>query len=118
MLTFEEAQIALDDIADALPSEIFKGLNGSYVLTDETIFDNNGLCILGQYHVEPYGLGRYITVHYGSILEAYGDISPRRFRRELKNILHHELTHHLENLAGDRSLEIQDELDKRNFFAH
>ncbi|MCL2355978.1 MAG: hypothetical protein FWC70_02305 [Defluviitaleaceae bacterium] len=112
MLTFEEAQIALDEIADALPPAIFDRLNGGYVLTEEALFDADGLVILGQYHREPQGLGRYITVHYGSMVEVYGNFSPKSFRRELKRVLHHELTHHLEDLAGDKSLEIQDEIDK------
>ncbi|MCL1844922.1 MAG: hypothetical protein FWF77_03365 [Defluviitaleaceae bacterium] len=111
-MTFEEAEIALDEIADALPEEIFSGLNGGYVLTEERLFDSNGLVILGQYHREPHGLGRYITVNYGSLVEVFGYYSPRRFRRELKRVLHHELIHHLEDLAGDKSLEIQDEIDK------
>ena len=112
MLTFEESQIALDEIAAALPPEIFVGLNGGYVLTEETLFDAGGLVILGQYHREPLGLGRYITVHYGSLCEVYDYLSPQHFRDELKRVLHHELTHHLEDLAGDKSLEIQDEIDK------
>ncbi|MCL1878562.1 MAG: hypothetical protein FWF80_06865 [Defluviitaleaceae bacterium] len=111
MLSFEDAAIALDEIADALPPEIFDGLNGGYVLTEQRLYDENGLIILGQYHREPHGLGRYITVHYGSMVEVYG-YSPQKFRRELKRVLHHELTHHLEDLAGDKSLEIQDEIDK------
>jgi hypothetical protein len=115
MLTFEEAQIALDEIADALPQAIFAGLNGGYVLTDETMVDNDGLYILGQYHVEPLGLGRYVTVHYGSICEIYGYLSPRGFRDKLKHVLHHELTHHLESLAGDRSLEVQDAVDRARY---
>jgi len=115
MLSFEEAQIALDEIACALPQAIFDGLNGGYVLTHETVKDKNGLYILGLYHVEPRGLGRYVTVHYGSIAELYGYLSPRRFKEKLKYVLHHELTHHLESLAGDRSLEVQDSIDKARF---
>jgi hypothetical protein len=114
-LSFEEAQLALDEIACALPQAIFDGLNGGYVLTDETIFDKNGLCVLGMYHHEPRGLGRYVTVHYGSMLEVYGYMPAKRFRDKLKYVLHHELTHHLESLAGDRSLEVQDEIDKARY---
>ena len=117
-MSFEEAQIALDEIACELPQAIFNGLNGGYVLTDELKQDKNGLYILGQYHVQPRGLGRYVTVHYGSIIAVYGFLSPKQFREKLKFVLHHELTHHLESLAGDRSLEIQDELDKARYLGY
>jgi len=115
MLTFEESEIALDEIARELPDAIFARLNGGYVLTHETMTDANGLYILGQYHVQPNGLGRYITVHYGSIFEIYGHLSEKSFRKKLKHVLHHELVHHLESLAGDKSLEIQDEIDKARY---
>jgi hypothetical protein len=115
MLSFEEAEAALDEIAGDLPQEIFARLNGGYVLTREIMRDANGLYILGQYHVQPYGLGRYVTVHYGSICEVYGNISAKMFREKLKFVLHHELTHHLESLAGDKSLEIQDARDKARY---
>jgi hypothetical protein len=114
-MSFEEAELALDEIAADLPQEIFKRLNGGYVLTEEVMRDANGFYILGQYHVQPTGLGRYVTVHYGSICEVFGNISPRMFREKLKFVLHHELTHHLESLAGDKSLEIQDEVDKARY---
>jgi hypothetical protein len=115
MLTFEEAQIALDEIACELPQAIFADLNGGYVLTENTVFGVDGLYILGQYHVEPRGLGRYVTVHYGSISAVYSHLSPKAFREKLKFVLHHELTHHLEHRAGDRSLEIQDEIDRARY---
>ena len=114
-MTFEEAQLALDEIACALPQAIFRMLNGGYVLTPQTVTDDEGLVILGQYHCEPLGLGRYVTVHYGSLLQLYGHYSENKFREKLKEVLHHELTHHLENLAGDRSLEIQDEIDRARY---
>ena len=115
IMTFEEAEAALDEIADALPQEIFRGLNGGYVLTPETLVDADGLVILGQYHVEPRGLGRYITVNYGSLLAVYGHMRPSNFYRKLRQVLHHELTHHLESLAGDKSLEVQDEIDRAKY---
>jgi hypothetical protein len=115
MLTFDESQLALDEIACALPQAIFRGLNGGYALTHDTKKDENGLYILGQYHVQPHGLGRYVTIHYGSLIEIYGHLSEKSFRKKLKEVLHHELIHHLESLAGDRSLEIQDEIDKARY---
>ena len=120
MLTFEKTQEALDQFVDELPPEIFKGLNCGVALIPDTTFDESGLLILGQYHVEPYGLGRYVTIHYGSIATAHGHLSPLEFKEKVKDVLHHELTHHLEHLAGDTSLEIQDAYDvarmRRNRF--
>jgi len=111
MLTFEEAEIVLDELIDELPPEIFKGLNCGVSLRNETLYDANGLLILGQYHVQPYGLGRFVSINYGSIIAAHGYRTPQEFREQLKEVLHHELVHHLEHLAGDRSLEKKDEKD-------
>ena len=111
-MTFEEAQIALEELTNDLPPEILTGLNCGVALTEETLYDEAGLIILGQYHFDPRGLGRYVTVHYGSMMEVYGGYPPHAFRDKLKFVLHHELVHHLESMAGDRSLEIQDAIDK------
>ena len=113
MLTFEESQLAVDELVGELPPAIFRNLNCGVSLTEETLYDESGLLILGQYHVQPYGLGRYVNIHYGSMVVAYGHLPPDAFRNQLKSTLHHELTHHLESLAGDKSLEVQDAIDKR-----
>ena len=117
MLTFEEAQAALDELVDELPPGIFKGLNCGVSLLPDVLYDSNGLLILGQYHVQPRGLGRYVTINYGSMMLAHGHLCPIKFRDKLKKVLHHELTHHLESLAGDRSLEIKDALDVRKMLS-
>ena len=115
MITFEEAQETLDKISAGLPPDIFKGLNCGVVLLPDTIYDGDGLLVLGSYHVDPYGLGRYVTVHYGSIAEAYGHMPDQVFHEKLRFVLHHELVHHLESLAGDKSLEIQDAIDRNRY---
>jgi len=115
MLTFEEAREALTEIADSLPEAIFNELNGGILLLPDAITDENGLLILGQYNVEPRGFGRYVTIHYGSMMEAYGHLSREAFRKELEGVLRHELVHHLENLAGDRTLEIKDAIEMENY---
>ena len=108
MLTFEQSREALTQIADALPRPIFEELNGGILLLPDTMTDEHGLLILGQYHVDPLGFGRYVTIHYGSMQSAYGHLSAQAFERKLDEVLRHELIHHIENLAGDRSLEIKD----------
>ncbi|MCL2404434.1 MAG: hypothetical protein FWC92_02685 [Defluviitaleaceae bacterium] len=108
MLNYEETQEALDNLIQALPSGIYKGLNCGVILLPDVMYDVNDLLILGQYHVEPYGLGRYVTIHHGSLAIAYGHLHAEAFVDRLRHTLHHELTHHLESLAGDRSLEVED----------
>ena len=115
MLTFEESEAALAKMVDDLPPEILKGLNCGVILLPDTIFDNDGLLILGRYYFEPMGLGRYVTVHYGSLVKACGYLSVPKFTEKIKDVLHHELVHHLEHQAGDRSLEIQDAIDRNKY---
>ena len=115
MITFEEAQEILTEIADSLPEQIFEKLNGGILLLPDTIIDGDGLITLGMYHIEPAGFGRYITIHYGSMVKAYGHISPEAFAEKLDGVLRHELVHHLESLAGDRSLEIKDAIDREKY---
>ena len=113
MLTFDETQEALTKLIDKLPPGIFNGLNCGVVLLPDSLHDANGLLILGQYHVDHYGLGRYVTIYYGSMISVYGYYAPEAFIEKLEDVLHHELTHHLESLAGDRSLERKDAADIR-----
>ena len=112
MLNFEDACDALEILIEELPNEILEGLNCGVVMLNEMQYDINGLIILGQYHFEPRGLGRYITIYYGSIRAVYAYLPNNIFIEKIKEVLHHELTHHIEHLAGDRTLERQDEIDK------
>lgn len=117
MLSFEETQEALTEIADQLPQAIYRELNGGIILLPETKRHPEGgdLYILGQYHYEPRGFGRYVTLHYGSLQAAHGQLPREAFIEKLREVLYHELVHHLEHLAGDRSLEIQDVVDMMNY---
>ena len=110
MVSYKEAGKMLDKAMEALPAGIFDGLNGGVNLIEEAKNDPRGGYILGLYHNNM--MGRYIEIFYGSFTQLYGDIPPMQFERRLKSTLHHELTHHIEALAGDRSLEQWDELQE------
>ena len=103
----------LDEIAEELPTEIFRDLNGGVSLLDETKkskADPDGrLYTLGEYRRDQ--MGRYIVIYYGSFMAVYGRTSEKAMRKHLRNVLTHELTHHLESLAGERDLEVKDEVD-------
>ena len=115
MVSFESACDMLESLVKEIPSDILSELNCGIIMLDEIKYDSNGLIVLGQYHFEPRGLGRYITIYYRSIGAIYGYSC--RFVEKIKEVLNHELTHHLEHLAGDKSLEIQDEIDKIRYLA-
>ena len=112
MLTFEEVGNILDAIAEEeLPRELFRDLNGGVLLLPEACQDRGdsacGLYTLGEYiHDE---MGRYIVIYYGSFVALYKHLPPEKLRKELKETLIHEFTHHIESLAGERGLEIKDE---------
>ena len=116
MVTFDEIGVMLDDIADALPDDLFTELNGGIVLLPDTMIhpdsdQEDNLFILGEYHEDPMGLGRYITIYYGSFIEVYGQESPEQQMEMLKEILYHEFRHHLESMAGDQELDIKDAIE-------
>lgn len=107
MVSYEQAGAMLDALMDELPQGIFDGLNGGVNLMEEARPDGSGGYTMGLYHHDQ--MGRYIEIFYGSFAELYGDVPEMQFRRRLRSTLHHELTHHIEGLAGDRSLERWDE---------
>jgi len=113
LFSIDEINDMLDDIASDLPGEIFRELNGGVSLLRETkrssADPNGGLYTLGEYRRDQ--MGRYILIYYGSICAVHGGSTPVQMRENLKRILTHELTHHLESLAGERDLEIKDELE-------
>lgn len=112
MHTFDQVASMLDDIVDALPSDLIRGLNGGIYLLPDTVRSSKipdpHYYVLGEYRTNPV-TGRMIYLYYGSIMALYIDASVEELRRELDKVVRHEVRHHVESLAGDRSLEIEDE---------
>ena len=116
MITYNELGEMLDEIADELPEDLYRELNGGVILLPESKVhpesdSTNKLYIMGEYHYQSLGLGRYITIYYGSFIRVYAHKSPEKQKEELRRIVFHEFLHHLESLAGERSLEIKDAHD-------
>lgn len=115
MLTIDEVNDILDDIMDELPVGIFDKLNGGVILSPEVKIHpeakgRNDLYIMGEYDIRR-GLGRSVTIYYGSFMQVYPNADAATLKNHLRDTLFHELTHHLETLAGERDLEIQDDID-------
>jgi hypothetical protein len=105
-------QIMLDEIAEALPDEFYTQLNGGIILMPQAKRDlrsgAEGLYIMGEYY-SGGNMGRYIAIYYGSFMRVYGYMLPEVLKEKLTGTLKHEFRHHLESLAGERGLEIEDE---------
>jgi len=118
LFSIEEINEMLDEIASEIPEGIFRELNGGVSLLDEikrSHKDPDGaLYTLGEYRRDQ--MGRYIVIYYGSLMALYGHSSNKKMRKHLRDVLTHELTHHLESLAGDRSLEKEDEKNLIDYF--
>ncbi len=110
-MTFEEVYAFLNQLAEKLPAAIYERLNGGVTLQPDTVPSPHGpgLYTLGMYHHDPYGLGRYIVIYYGSFVRVHGRTKREDQEQALREVLHHELTHHIESLAGVRDLEVLDE---------
>ena len=118
MFSIDEINEMLDEIAAELPEEVFRELNGGVSLLPDTrrsdADPDGGLFTLGEYRRDQ--MGRYVVIYYGSICAVHGRCSREKMRGHLKDVLTHELTHHLESLAGERDLEIEDEIELDDYF--
>ena len=113
MITFDEMGDWLDEIAERFPQEFYRELNGGILLLPEAMpdpeFPDGEMYFLGEYCHD--GMGRYINLYYGSFAALFADAGEEELYDELYTTLAHEFTHHMESLAGERGLEIRDELE-------
>lgn len=111
MVSMERAQELLEELVQEIPGEYYIELNGGVNLSPAVRMSpaaqNEDLYIMGQYHKSSH-LGRIITIYYGSFAALYPASSEGFWKKKLRETLRHELTHHLESLAGEKDLEIED----------
>jgi len=114
MISMDETGEMLDEIAEELPIEFYEKLNGGILLLPDVKLHpenkNNDLYIMGEYHYSS-AMGRYIEIYYGSFAKVYGNLPREEYKDKLRHTLLHEFTHHMEGLAGDRSLEMKDKVE-------
>lgn len=110
MISFEECAQMLDEIADSMPFELYRELNGGMSLLPESKIHpkavDNDLYILGEY--KRNSLGRYIVFYYGSLNRVYGHLPKEEYYERLRKVLAHEVRHHNEFLAGVDDLVLYD----------
>ena len=109
VLTIDEVNDILDQIYGEFPEDLFQELNGGVLLLEDAMPDpeaGEDVYIMGEYCVDE--LGRSINIYYGSFAALLFDEPKHVWEDELRITLRHELTHHVEGLAGERSLEYKD----------
>lgn len=83
MITFDECGVMLDEIADSMPYELYRDLNGGISLLPQLKVHpkalNNDLFILGEYIRN--SLGNAIVFYYGSINRVYGSLDNEEYRK-------------------------------------
>ena len=116
VLTIDEVYDILDELAAELPPALFDSLNGGILLLEDEVPDpeaGEDIFIMGEYCWDE--LGRYINLYYGSFVAVLYDEPREVWVDELRTTLRHELTHHVEGMAGDRSLEVKDQIELEEF---
>ena len=117
MVSIDRMHEMLEEIAEQFPEEFFEKLNGGIALLPEakrsSYAQADDLYILGEYHRDT--MGRYIYLYYGSFCRVHGHLSEPELYEELYQTVSHEFTHHIEDLAGERGLEIRDAEDLEDY---
>ncbi len=116
MISIEEMEDMLDEIATEFPPDLFRELNGGINLLPEAKRNMIGrdLYILGEYH-SGGNMGRFIAIYYGSFSIVYGYLTKEQLKKELIKTLKHEFVHHVESLAGEKDLEKKDAQYLQNY---
>lgn len=112
MLSQDEFLEMLDDIADEIPQEFYNGLNGGILLRPEAKLHPDSkpwkcLWVMGEYR-RSATMGRSIYIYYGSFERLHGDLDKDALRKKVRHTVIHEFRHHLESLAGEHGLEMED----------
>ena len=94
MMTIDEFEDVMDQIAEELPEEFYRELNGG---------------------IHSSSMGRLIEIYYGSFCEVMKGRSREAWIEQMRETLYHEFTHHMESLAGEKMLEEKDEQQLREY---
>ena len=116
ILSVDECYDILERLVEEIPEPLLETLNGGILLLEEALPDpeaGENVYIMGEYCWDE--MGRYINIYYGSFVELLADEAESVWEDELWITLRHELTHHVEGMAGERSLEYKDSAQMEAF---
>lgn len=102
-VTYERFREMVSEEMDLLPPYVFDELSGGVLveerkrLSPDSVADD--LFILGYYTWS--GLGKQITLYYGSFMAVLGRGDEETYRAQIRETLRHEFRHHMETRAGE-----------------
>ncbi len=112
MITIDEYGDMLERVCEELPEGIFDDLNLGVTISEELKIDprskNSELYIMGEYYYSG-AMGSGIVMYYTPFAERYGELPEGKMLEKLREILKHELRHHIEYMAGDFELKEEEE---------
>lgn len=114
MISFDEFETITLEIAETFPEDFFRELNGGIMVKEGSRLhpaaEDHDLFIMGEYRRDHF-LGRFIVLYYGSFGRCFGGCSAEDLKLQIRKVLLHEFRHHLESLAGEYDLEIEDAVE-------
>ena len=120
-MTLQHFSQLADEVADEIPQEFFRKLNGGIILQTQAkrhpqSVPGAPLYIMGEY-CRSHMMGRHINLYYGSMNAVYGSCSDEAMKAHIRSTIFHEFRHHLESLGGSRELEVEDEVKMAEYRA-
>lgn len=118
MMSLEHFEQVANRLFDRVPSRLLHGLHGGIIISEESEQrdpDLPDVFVLGEYVEDPYGLGCYIVIYYGSFKAVFSESEPHVWEEELWETMVHEIRHHVEAQAGVDDLDLEDLRDMEAF---
>ena len=111
MVSLERFEEMVFETEETLPEDFFRELHGGVMVKPESRLhpaDLGGdLYVLGEYRKDRY-LGRFVVLYYGSFAQCFPSCPEEELGKRIRRVMLHEFRHHLESLAGERDLELED----------
>ena len=123
-MDFRDFERRADDIFREIPEEFKHGIDGLRVVRRAEVHPElPGIYTLGECRSEfypsdfggPGDVHSLVYLYYGSFLELARRSDDWDWEGELWETITHEVRHHLESLASDDALEVQDYAEDQNF---
>lgn len=104
----EFSQYVTEILDQEIPPILLEGLNLGVIVSPKIEYSKEGPQFIVMGHYVQNRLGKQIILYYGSFLHFYEGKSTPAWKRKILATIKHELTHHIEALAGQEDLAKQE----------